>query len=111
MANPKSVIGRLVFVCLIVAAVSAQAEQTRRYREATHGKGELKYIDGLPVLTVAGTPEEIGRQEAVLTKDAASAFMDYPKQLLGVFGLQGQWPRFVGLGKLLLPQFPAHHLK
>ena len=33
-----------------------------RYPEARFGKGELRYVNGLPVLTVAGTPEEMGEQ-------------------------------------------------
>ena len=37
------------------------------FRKAAPATRELKYINDLPVLIVAGTPEEIGRQKAVLT--------------------------------------------
>src|SRR5205807_6387216 len=38
----------------------SKAEEPFRFPEASHGKGKLQYINDLPVLTVEGTPEEIG---------------------------------------------------
>src|SRR5947209_9491482 len=53
------------FVSLLVVglvATSAVADQPFRYPEARHGAGTLRYVHGIPVLTVGGTPEEkIGR--------------------------------------------------
>src|SRR3712207_6948997 len=37
-----------------------------RFPEARHGKGQLKYVNELPVLSLEGTPEELGEQAGVL---------------------------------------------
>jgi hypothetical protein len=44
----------------------AHAAEPFRFSEGTHGKGELKYRTGLPVLIAVGTPEEVGEQIGVL---------------------------------------------
>ena len=49
-----------------VDSLKPVAARSRRYPEGKHGKGELKYINGVPVLAVAGTPEEMGEQVGVL---------------------------------------------
>ena len=54
-----------ILFCLLVRPVfcpALLAEEPFRYPEATYGKGQLKYIDNLPVLTVSGSPEEMGEQ-------------------------------------------------
>ena len=56
------------FAAILIAETSlGRAAEPFRFPEAKHKGGELKYINGLPVLTVAGTPEEIGEQVATLT--------------------------------------------
>jgi len=57
-----------------------------RYPEGRYGNGELKYIHGLPVLRLQGTPEEIGAQTAILgLKPAAGRLLHYPSDLLHFF--------------------------
>ncbi len=102
---------RLAFAAVFLAAVVVQAEQPFRYREAKSGKGRLEYVNGLPVLTVQGTPEEMGQQAAALTADGAKALIAYPQDLLTSFGLERQWARLGQVGQSLLPQFPPHHLR
>jgi isopenicillin-N N-acyltransferase like protein len=67
---------------LLLAASWAAAADARPYTEGRSGNGELKYINDLPVLIVAGTPEEMGRQTAALTGDVVKKLIDYPKKLL-----------------------------
>ena len=67
---------------LLLAASTAPAEQSRGFQEGRSGGGQLKYINDLPVLIVAGTPEEIGRQKAALTGEVVKKLVDYPRQLL-----------------------------
>ena len=97
-------------VCLACVASSVRAAENLPFREATFEKGRLKYVQGIPVLTVEGTPEEIGRQKAALTVDAAKALSGYPQRLLKLLGREDDWPKMVALGHTLLPQFPADHL-
>src|SRR5207249_1451399 len=51
---------------LLAGCQTLPAAAPFRYAEAKYGKGELRYINDLPVLFVEGTPEEIGAQMAVL---------------------------------------------
>ena len=67
---------------LLLAVSAARAAETRSYTEGRSGGGELKYINDLPVLIVAGTPEEMGRQTAVLTGDVVKKLADYPRKLV-----------------------------
>jgi isopenicillin-N N-acyltransferase like protein len=99
-----------LIVCLwAMAATAAQQPAERPFVEGRYERGELKYINDLPVLTVEGTPEQIGRQKAALTGDVAKSLMTYPKSLLKHFGREDQWPKIVEMGKLLVPQIPADH--
>src|SRR4051794_19486109 len=86
---------RIAVACLclsLVLAPAARAEQPFRYTEGKHGKGELKYVNGLPVLTVEGTPEEIGAQIGALTKKPLARLLGFPKQYLKEFGFESAWP-------------------
>jgi predicted choloylglycine hydrolase len=110
---PTSVFRRRLLCGLLIGlllATAARGDDTFRYKEGKHGKGELKYISDLPVLCLQGTPEEMGQQAAVLTTDAARFLIDYPKELLAIAGKQELWPRLLQTGNNMLPQFPADHL-
>src|SRR6266478_4581260 len=82
-----------------------------RYPEAKHGKGSLKYINGLPVLTLDGTPEEIGEQEGVLAIKPAPRMLKYPRELLKAHGVEIAWPLIVRTGNVMYPHFPAEYRK
>ena len=54
---------RLAFsFALFMVVPFAGAADPKTFPEARHGKGELRYLDGVPVLTVRGTPTEMGEQ-------------------------------------------------
>jgi hypothetical protein len=48
-------------LCALLFAFPVFADE-KRLPEGKFDKGELKYINGVPVLTLEGTPEEIGTQ-------------------------------------------------
>jgi hypothetical protein len=87
----------------------ARAAEPFRYPQARYGKGELKYINGLPVLTVEGTPEEIGEQAIVLTRRAGLRLFGYPLVFLKARGAEQEWPALIAAGTAMLPQFPPDH--
>ena len=60
----------LISTCAIVSGV--EASEPFRYPEGRHGKGELRYINKVPVLIVEGTPAEIGEQVGVLALKPAA---------------------------------------
>ena len=62
-------IRRLCFLCVAILCLGSAtgfAGDPFRYPEGRHDKGELRYINGIPVLTAVGSPEEIGSQIGVL---------------------------------------------
>ncbi len=77
--------------------------------EGRFAGGELKYMDGLPVLSVCGTPAEIGRQKAALTAEAIKKLAEYPNKLLERAGRKDRLPKYLEMCKALVPQLPADH--
>jgi isopenicillin-N N-acyltransferase-like protein len=53
-----------------------------RYPEGQHGGAWLRYLGGLPVLSVAGDPEEMGGAIGALAVRAAPRMTAYPEDLL-----------------------------
>ncbi len=95
--------------CLLLAvflAIPAFGDE-KRLPEAKFDKGELKYINGVPVLTVEGTPEEIGKQFGELAlkpadKPLLSRVNSYMKQM----GWEKQFPTMLRFASLVYVQFP-----
>jgi hypothetical protein len=91
-------------------ATQANAEPFR-YPTGKHGNGELRYIDGVPVLLVRGTPEEMGEQIGVLALKPARQILNLKDEFLKGQGWQWLFPVLVKAGNLMRHQFPPHHLK
>ena len=72
-----------------------------------HGKAELKYVNGVPVLTVAGTPDEIGTAVGTLALKPARRVLTYPKGLLDYFSAGFLWKTALAKGKEMAGHFPA----
>ena len=107
-----------VFLCLVVLtglyfAELAPAKEPFHFPAGKHGKGELHYVNGIPVLTVEGTPQEIGEQMAILAGKPSERALTYPKEVLSYLatpvGLKLVWPIVVKNGNRLLQNFPADH--
>src|SRR4051794_4972732 len=78
---------------LLVSPAILLAEDQRRYTEAKHGKGELRYVNGVPVLVVEGTPDEIGEQFGELAmKPAKKPLIDHLDSYMKKSGLEGAYP-------------------
>lgn len=93
-------------LAVLVLAVPVGAAD-KRFPEAKSGKGELKYVNGLPVLTLEGTPEEIGKQfgELALTpakKPLIGRVDAYMKQM----GWEKQFPTMVKFAGLVFVAIP-----
>jgi hypothetical protein len=108
MSSNRFLAGILLLVLLPSAG---RAAEPFRYPEAKHGKGELKYINGLPVLVLQGTPEEMGEQMGVLGIKPARDIFQVQQEFLRVRGLEKAWPWLVKVCNLMVPQFPPDHLK
>jgi hypothetical protein len=102
---------RLVVVaCLLVAAAavtSAQAPAT--FPAAKHGKGELSHVKGIPVLTVRGSPAEIGEQFGVLAGRNAPGLNQLRDRFLKDTGLEDRFEGIKLLARRLKANMPKDH--
>jgi len=99
-------------VCCVASAVfsnAAVAGDGYPIPERRHGRSELKRIDGVPVLFLQGTPEDIGRQHGTLIGNDADDLLKFPQQFLKRAGQQRQWPLIAAAGKLLLLRAGTDH--
>jgi isopenicillin-N N-acyltransferase-like protein len=90
-------------------AVGVPAGQPFRYPEGKHGKAELKCINGLPVLQVEGSPEEIGEAIGVLALRPAQKMTGYPKDLLAHYYLNALWRPILLAGRKMVEAFPPDY--
>jgi isopenicillin-N N-acyltransferase like protein len=99
----KRFIVALVLCLTALPAVGAD----RRFPEAKSGKGELKYVHGIPVLTVEGTPEEIGQQFGELAlKPAKKPLLGRVDSYMKQIGWQDQFPKMLKYSWLVYANFP-----
>jgi hypothetical protein len=101
----------LVVGCFFLSnPTPARAAEPFRFPEGRHGKGALKYVNDLPVLTVGGTPAEVGTQIGVLTKPAAEGLVRYFNGLMARARLDPLRPWLVRTSQAMLSRFPPDHL-
>jgi len=102
------VLGNLLV--LFHLAVAPAAEQPFRYPAGRQGdKAELKYVNGLPVLVVSGTPEEMGSAVGLLALVPAKRVLGYPRDLLKEIGTENLYGLFAWAGNGMVKQFPADY--
>ncbi len=77
--------------------------------------GELRIVEGVPVMLLEGTPEQIGKQIGTLGARSAQELFAYPKDFLEQFGSRVAsafaWPMMMQWAEGMLPMFPEHHLR
>jgi isopenicillin-N N-acyltransferase like protein len=106
---------RQLGACLVVIFLLSPAwgAEPFRFPEARHGKGELKYRSGIPVLTVEGTPEEIGEQSAMLVGKPSERLLKFPQEALAHLatpvGAKLLLPGVIKTGYRLLDNFPPEY--
>ncbi len=77
---------------------------------AKHGKGELRYIDGVPVLTVRGKPAEMGEQFGKLAVQNAPDLGGLHERFLKDAGQEKRYPLLAAMSGILKANFPPHIL-
>jgi hypothetical protein len=100
----------LGLVLFLAVPAAGSAAEPFRYPEAKHGSGELRYVNGIPVLLVQGEPAEIGEQVGVLALKPAAALFDLSKQFLESRGWEKLYPVLLNTAAGLAAQFPPDHL-
>lgn len=99
---------RCALVVLLLGLPALAAD--KRFPEAKSGKGELKYVNDVPVLTLEGTPEEIGTQFGELAlvpskKPLIGRVDSYMKQI----GWEKQFPTMLKLTPIVFTTFPKNN--
>src|SRR5579872_3102403 len=95
---------------LLFIPTTAFAGDTKKFPEAKYGKGELRYIDDVPVLILRGKPEEIGEQFGKLAVENAPDLMGLHERFLKDSGQEKRYPLIKTLAAALQPNFPPHIL-
>jgi len=76
------------------------------FQEATFEGGELKFVEGVPVLFLQGEPQEVGRQYGGLALGSIRNAVGLPKQILESEGGIGAWSRMVQFSQGMLEKLP-----
>jgi isopenicillin-N N-acyltransferase like protein len=111
MVSPRVLLTALLLVASTLVATVARADEPFRYPEAKNGKGELRYVNKLPVLLVQGTPDEIGEQLGNLALKPASKLLTVAEEFKKSQRLEQVFPLLLKAGTAMAPQFPPRHLK
>src|SRR5262245_45894556 len=99
--------GSLLVGLLVVSPLLAA---DRRFSEAKAGKGELKYVNGIPVLTLEGTPEEIGAQFGELAlKPARKPLIGRVDSYMKQIGWDNVFPTMLKFSDLIYVSFPRQN--
>jgi hypothetical protein len=109
-----------LLLVLLVFAPTANAADTKKpqqpqgeaksFPEAKCGKGELRYIEGVPVLIVSGKPEEMGEQFGTLAIKNAPDLVGLLDRFLKDAGQDKMYPILSRLAGRLKPNFPKNVL-
>ncbi len=78
----------------------------RPFAEAMHEGGQLKYIQGIPVLFLQGTPEEIGTQHGALLAEVAKPLIDLPRIIRGQ---EATSPTAMRVGRAMFRRAPERY--
>ncbi|MBN2217193.1 MAG: hypothetical protein JW719_07435 [Pirellulales bacterium] len=92
-------------------AVHSALGQDHRFAEKQVDGARLTYVDDVPVLSLHGSPEELGRQWAELVGPAAKRLVEYPKQTYGRHGSRQSWARLIEASRALWPNIPDRYRK
>jgi predicted choloylglycine hydrolase len=95
-----------VFACLFFVPTALALAQ---FPAAQHGNGELTHVQGVPVLTVRGTPTEIGEQFGVLAGRNAPGLQTLQAQFLKDAGLEDGFEAIKVLARRLKANMPDDH--
>lgn len=95
---------------LLILVGPLLAQPKFEFKEAKHAAGSVKFVDGIPVITVAGKPAEIGEQLAELAVKPASDPKDLLERFLADNKLKGALPLVKLQAVKLKAGIPADHM-
>lgn len=96
-------------LCLALLCGFAPAEEKFSYPVGKKDDAELRYVNSIPVLTVRGTPAQIGAAVGALALKPGARLLDYPRDLLKHRRVDLLWNTFLGSGRTMYKQFPPDY--
>ncbi len=103
---------RFAVLAVVVALVCGNtlcAQPPFRFPEGKCPHGELKYVNGIPVLTVDGTPDDIGSAVGLLALRPGKRMASYPEDVLSHFYLGLFRFPLVHAGRQMVKELPANY--
>jgi hypothetical protein len=94
----------------LLVAVAVLAQSPPAFPAAKHSGGELRYVNGVPVLAVRGSPAEIGGQIGTLAVKPAGDLPGLTRRALRDIGQEDAYPALVIFARRLKANLPADHL-
>lgn len=91
-----------------LAVGTAEADQGRFAERRIEG-ARLTYVNKVPILSMQGSPKQMGRQLASLVGPATERLVAYPKEAFGRNGNEASWTRLLNASRALWPNIPADH--
>jgi isopenicillin-N N-acyltransferase like protein len=91
--------------------VSSGAEPSKTFPDAKHGQGEMKHVNGMPVLFLRGTPSEIGEQYGVLAVKNAPDLDGFQNNFFKDARIEGKAKLIMLLARRLTTGMPKHHME
>jgi isopenicillin-N N-acyltransferase like protein len=98
-----------VLTLVLLAPSAPAADAPPAFATKAAEGGELRYVQGLPVLFLSGDPQQLGRQQAALVLDVARRNAGLPKVVLGRYGGGLLWPLVVGFSQSLMRDVPPRY--
>jgi hypothetical protein len=93
----------------VVALCCSRLCAEELFPTARQGRGELRYSNSIPVVTLVGTPEEIGEQHAALLTEHSSELLGFPKRLFIESGMEFFYPLAAQAGRTLMLNAPKRY--
>ncbi|MBN1591541.1 MAG: hypothetical protein JW888_18650 [Pirellulales bacterium] len=101
----------LLWAVLLAVGLSAgwAHAEPKRFAEKQIAGARLVYVNEVPVLSLQGSPNEIGSQLAALVGPATRKLVEYPKQTFARGGDNETWSQLLKASRALWPNIPARH--
>ena len=103
--------GMWLLAAIVVGLIQQpmRADPPFKFPEAKTTNAELRYIEGLPVLTVSGTAREIGEGVGQLALKPGKRVANYPEEILRHFHAGLAYLPILKAGEKMVEQFPADY--
>jgi len=98
-----------VMLAFLLVFCGVGCAESPQFKEAKVEQAELKYVEKVPVLSLSGSPAQIGDQEARLVADRAKTLMGFGPALVKRLSGEAAWRGHVVISRSLLKNVAQRH--